>query len=91
MAEVNRWLLARIRLGSRWALDLGGGTGRLGPELRRLGYHYANVDPSAVSMGAVKGVGEQLPFRDGSLGSSCRRTRSSISRIRASRSGRYAG
>ena len=67
MAEVNRWLLARIRSGSRWALDLGGGTGRLGPELRRLGYRYANVDPSAVSMGAVKGVGEQLPFRDGSF------------------------
>jgi SAM-dependent methyltransferase len=67
MAEVNRWLLGRIRSGSRWALDLGGGTGRLGPELRRLGYHYANVDPSAISMGAVKGVGEQLPFRDDSF------------------------
>ena len=67
MAEVNRWLLGRIRSGSRWALDLGGGTGRLGPELRRLGYHYANVDPSAVSGGAVLGVGEHLPFRGGTF------------------------
>lgn len=63
MAAVNPWLLARIRPGSRWALDLGGGEGRLGPELRRLGYLYANVDPAALGRGAILGVGEQLPFR----------------------------
>ena len=67
MPPINRYLLARIGSGTGWALDLGGGDGRLGPELRRLGYRYANADPAAASRGAVRSVGEHLPFRDASF------------------------
>ena len=63
----NNWLLAKIDPGSGLALDIGGGAGRLGSEIRNRGYAYINADPLATGDGAVRAVGEHLPFKDSSF------------------------
>ena len=62
MSSDKRYVLSAVRPGGGWALDLGGGTGELGPSLRRRGYRYANVDLRPTGGGAVTGDAERLPL-----------------------------
>lgn len=65
MSSDRHWVLERVPPGKGLALDLGGGSGRLGPFVRRLGYSYLNVDrrPGREAHPATVADAMALPIR----------------------------
>jgi ubiquinone/menaquinone biosynthesis C-methylase UbiE len=68
MSSDKRFLLSKIRPGSGWAVDLGGGSGGLDWPLEQRGYRYLNVDVAPSGRGRrVVADAHRLPFRDDTI------------------------
>src|SRR5688572_15630413 len=62
MATDERYWGFRVPQGSGWALDLGGGPGKLRGRVQRAGYRYVNLDIAQLDI-SVQGDAHALPFQ----------------------------